>query len=378
MPFCDNSINLGSPYINVAGSDSPKLSGLSHHLASNFVSNAAAAAASKPFPGFPLQPASAFNFAAFRSPGTGSGIINPSAAAAAAVAAHGFSPFASQFITGASNPQSVFNYNHCQNYRDENSSNSIEFNQSVKYMRQNSSSPANQYTGASNSPVLETPSDYQPFKPNKDSGNYHSSCINNNTIERNNTDSSGPINHRLEDSATITSCLQSESPELNNHRYENNNSPVDSAQSYPVSQKSSEDTGGQSPPPGGDSLDTRSPENLSSKRFSDYPSPKIAVPEMLEHKLPLSFLGPPLAALHSMTEMKSPGGPPRLNEHGPLGGGSAGVGGGIGAGLGATQTSTQNSHGTANPHGIDTILSRPPPVTSNGLNALAGGEFRLL
>lgn len=59
----------------------------------------------------------------------------------------------------------------------------------------------------------------------------------------------------------------------------------------------------------------------------------------------LSFLGPPLAALHSMTEMKS-------------------------------QNSPQ-THGVNNPHGIDSILSRPTPVTSAQLNALTGGTFIL-
>ncbi|KAG4071284.1 hypothetical protein HA402_003988 [Bradysia odoriphaga] len=63
------------------------------------------------------------------------------------------------------------------------------------------------------------------------------------------------------------------------------------------------------------------------------------------HKLPLSFLGPPLAALHSMTEMKS----------------------------GGHQQTNPGGHNAPNPHGIDTILSRPPPVTSAGINALTNG-----
>jgi hypothetical protein len=69
-----------------------------------------------------------------------------------------------------------------------------------------------------------------------------------------------------------------------------------------------------------------------------------SVSDMLDHKLQLSFLGPPLAALHSMTEMKSQNSP---------------------------QTS-QNAQCVTNPHGIDSILSRPTPVTSAHLNALGG------
>ncbi|XP_070493382.1 homeobox protein Nkx-6.2 isoform X1 [Chironomus tepperi] len=69
---------------------------------------------------------------------------------------------------------------------------------------------------------------------------------------------------------------------------------------------------------------------------------------MLDHKLQMSFLGPPLAALHSMTEMKSQNSP---------------------------QTS-QNSQCVTNPHGIDSILSRPTPVTNAHLNALGAGMPR--
>lgn len=80
------------------------------------------------------------------------------------------------------------------------------------------------------------------------------------------------------------------------------------------------------------------------------------------HNLPLSFLGPPLAALHSMAEMKA----------------NANGGNGINSFHDQKPTQTQlNSHGTANPHGIDTILSRPPPTTSASaaINAMSTGKF---
>lgn len=76
------------------------------------------------------------------------------------------------------------------------------------------------------------------------------------------------------------------------------------------------------------------------------------------HNLPLSFLGPPLAALHSMAEMKATsngGNGVTFHDQKP------------------TQTQL-GPHGAANPHGIDTILSRPPPTTSAGMNAMSTGK----
>lgn len=131
-----------------------------------------------------------------------------------------------------------------------------------------------------------------------------------------------------------------------------------------------------------DSVAAESPENLCggsgavkaselySVRHSNPPHPAAAA--MLEHKLPFNFLGPPLAALHSMTEMKS-----------SLGGG-AGGGDSNNNSTSAPSMSSPNAghtaqtmHGQANapnPHGIDTILSRPPPVTSAGLSSLTAGQ----
>lgn len=116
-----------------------------------------------------------------------------------------------------------------------------------------------------------------------------------------------------------------------------------------------------------------SPENLSSESkgrdLLDF-SARQNHSNMLEHKLPFNFLGPPLAALHSMTEMKSSlggtaGGDSNNNST------SAPSMSSPNAGLTA-----QTMHGQANapnPHGIDTILSRPPPVTSAGLSSLTAG-----
>lgn len=126
-------------------------------------------------------------------------------------------------------------------------------------------------------------------------------------------------------------------------------SPEESSRSY--SSHKNEDVGSRSPlhNHNNDSLGSQSPENLSSKSQQQnhnhqHNNNNQKLTEMLDHKLQLSFLGPPLAALHSMTEMKS--------QHSP-------------------QTS-QHSQGPSNPHGIDSILSRPTPVTSAQLNALGG------
>lgn len=94
-----------------------------------------------------------------------------------------------------------------------------------------------------------------------------------------------------------------------------------------------------------DSIGSHSPENLSSKSICNKGQ---SVADMLDHKLQLSFLGPPLAALHSMTEMKSQNSP---------------------------QTSQNSQNCVTNPHGIDSILSRPTPVTNAHLNALGGKKF---
>ncbi|XP_067643236.1 homeobox protein Hmx [Eurosta solidaginis] len=213
-------------------------------------------------------------------------------------------------------------------------------------------------------------------------------------------------------SIASSSRLQSESPDNcansmhQRNRYDNNSSPgVDSSKSYPVSQRSGsggEDAGNNSesspPPP------DYSPENLSSNR-TKYASAlqtshhnnnnninnnsisgvhPLGVHHnnnnnnMLEHKLPLSFLGPPLAALHSMTEMKTGGGGAGGMMNGYANSQqshliSDGRGGIVNNSISGSMSTTTTTHTQANPHGIDTILSKPPPVTSAGLSALTGG-----
>ncbi|KAL5293359.1 NKX6-1 family protein [Megaselia abdita] len=155
-------------------------------------------------------------------------------------------------------------------------------------------------------------------------------------------------------------------------RQYDNPSPVDSSKSYAISHRSSGGENSESSPP------------PSSHYFSE----QRHAAEMLDHKLPLSFLGPPLAALHSMAEMKSPGahnnnnntssnnnnnnsssnGNSNVNSSNSVNGSFGGL-----ANHHQPQTTPHNTHGTANPHGIDTILSKPPAVTSAGLSALTGG-----
>jgi hypothetical protein len=129
-------------------------------------------------------------------------------------------------------------------------------------------------------------------------------------------------------------------------------SPDESSRSY--SSQKNDDAGSQSPlhNHNNDSLGSQSPENLTSSRHQHTAngiskSNQQKLNDMLDHKLNLSFLGPPLAALHSMTEMKSQISP---------------------------QQTSHASQAPQNPHGIDSILSRPTPVTSSNLNAL-GGSF---
>lgn len=153
-------------------------------------------------------------------------------------------------------------------------------------------------------------------------------------------------------------------------RQYDNPSPVDSSKSYAISHRSSGGENSESSPP-------PSSHYFSEQRHS----------EMLDHKLPLSFLGPPLAALHSMAEMKSPGAHNNNNNNTSNNNNSSSngssnvnssnnsVNGSFGGLANHHQPhTTHHTHGTANPHGIDTILSKPPAVTSAGLSALTGGK----
>lgn len=356
------SFNLGSPYLQASGGDSPKLSGFvaPSNLAPSFGGTF-----------LPLTSAHAFNLASFRSPGF--------------LGAHGFASFGTK----------IGYHDHSPNSFDGNTSiNNINGNAITNPLNSfstNSHSPTNQYSSARSS---ISPTNRDGYLNND---YYHNNNITNKLIDsRNNSEyltsdrnhshsrRSSNSNHHNHNNNNIHSIANnnhhsferttSESPELrvNEHRC----SPVESLRSYPTSQKSDEGESvgcrgsgtGYHSPTRPDSVGSRSPENLTA-------STKKTVGDMLDHhKIPLSFLGQPLAALHSMTEMKS-----SLN-NGGIGvscadNGNATDANHTGNGIGLQQTQSHiSTHGAANPHGIDTILSRPPPVTSAGINALTSGE----
>lgn len=318
--FRSERFNLGSQYLHTSGSDSPKLNGfVAPHLATANYSSSQLDISSL------SQSAHAFNLAAFRSPG----FLN----------AHGFA-FGGNFGYREHSP-GAFDSNqlsvpHHGSGGGGGGPGNVGFNN-------NSNSPTNQYGtntggGRTGSPTRDRYlSDYYTNHNNNTNKklDHRTSDYNNSSVGQQQTNSGGDINsdNNRQNNHGSYGRSESESPEL-----QTRSSPVDSSRSFP-SQKSDE-PGFHSPHH--DSIGSRSPENLSGKKQTDSNN-------MLDHhKLPLSFLGPPLAALHSMTEMKSNG----HQQH---------------------QT-TQGSHGAPNPHGIDTILSRPPPVTSAGLNALTNGE----
>lgn len=203
-----------------------------------------------------------------------------------------------------------------------------------------------------------------------------SAYINNNNIDNLKEKQSRLHGGSEEDDGDIVDDEEDIDP-VSTRQYDNP-SPVDSSKSYAISHRSSGGENSESSPP------------PSSNYFSEQRHT-----EMLDHKLPLSFLGPPLAALHSMAEMKSPGAHNNNNNtssnnnnnnHSSSNGNSNvnsssnSVNGSFGglANHHQTQTTPHNTHGTANPHGIDTILSKPPAVSSAGLSALTGGKCELL
>ncbi|GAB0087969.1 uncharacterized protein DMENIID0001_023400 [Sergentomyia squamirostris] len=335
-----NGINLGSPYLSATGSDSPKLGALvAPHLSGNI----------SPFPfAAATQHAAQLNLAAFRSP--------------AFLGSHGFS-FGGGFgytrdNQGGGNSAAQFD---CQSGQLNHHHHHHHHHQ-IAFRNNNNNSPVNLFVGASGSNSVSgilsatdgvdrdgNLSDYCNFgdhrAPTKDIDSQditYPNCASS-------RDEDTPHYTTSRDNSPLQNNLQSESPEGTAKRLETE-SPVESSRSY-LSQKSDDIAGYHSPH--NDSLGSRSPENLTGRRSLDYPTAAHKnVSDMLDHKLPLSFLGPPLAALHSMTEMKSPGG------------------------TNVSQSQSQsNQTGTANPHGIDTILSRPSPVTSAGLSALTGGAM---
>lgn len=152
--------------------------------------------------------------------------------------------------------------------------------------------------------------------------NYHA-----NNSEVNSRENSPRVNYRADspEKRVVETCTPDEtSRSFSSHRNDGSPSPIHHHN---------------------DSVDSQSPENLTSSKSQSNKNPSVN--DMLDHKLQLSFLGPPLAALHSMTEMKSQTSP-KASQH-------------------------SQSQCVTNPHGIDSILSRPTPVTSAHLNAALGG-----
>lgn len=325
---------LGSPFISTAasGADSPKLSSrLSHHHQQSQSQQSH----------FQLSPTSAFNLAAsFRSPNSGLSSHNSSA-----FIANGF-PFNQSF------------------YSENN------------YMRQNSALVDNNDNGDSPIPnSISGDSTVGGKSLFENSSEYNQSAyINNNNIDNlKEKQSRLHGNNSEEDDGDIVDDDEDIDP-VSTRQYDNP-SPVDSSKSYAISHRSSGGENSESSPP-------PSSHYFSEQRHS----------EMLDHKLPLSFLGPPLAALHSMAEMKSPGahnnnnnntssnnnnsssnGNSNVNSSNNVNGSFGGL-----ANHHQPHSTSNNTHGTANPHGIDTILSKPPAVTSAGLSALTGGKCWLI
>lgn len=354
---CTTVSNLGSPFLHSTGSDSPKL------ITPPFGNSAN---------GFtPLSSATAhhaFNLAAFRSPGF--------------LGAHGFAfgathienyrdhspePFidhpapTSVYTINSNNNNSNNNNNNNNNTinsSNQNSANSLSVLHQNYSARSSSPTDINKYSLARNSsPARDTYSNGDYYHNNTTSALAIKAAIENhqnnsdyilnerNSSSQKNSETHLNHNHNSNSSLANINRRYSESPETQR---------CDSSRSYPTSQKSDE----------GDYYDpnhrcdsaSRSPENPSSATATAIKKTK----NMLDHhKLPLSFLGPPLAALHSMTEMKSTTANSAINTT------NSNI---------IQQTQAQLSSNGSNPHGIDTILSRPPPVTSTGLNALTSGK----
>ncbi|XP_053691354.1 homeobox protein 10 [Sabethes cyaneus] len=307
-----------------------------------------------------------FNLAAFRSPGL--------------LGTHGFN-FGNNF--GFRDP-SVFDPTNVhqgpiQQHLPQTNGNTL-LNLAQGFRNNNDTSPVNLYLGNS-SPSRDTNLDTYCYQK-KD---YPDSQENLSYNEQNKDDEVNILSRENSPNGRIN--YNSDSSDIRDKR-QDTCSPVDSSRSY-SSQNKDDLTGYHSPH--NDSVGSRSPENLSHIGLNNpaivpvgsgytpnnpncsnnnnlinnnhLKTKSHTISDMLDHKLQLSFLGPPLAALHSMTEMKAQQGgspvqntPPQTQTHQV-----AGVPGGGGA---------------PNPHGIDTILSRPPPVTSAQLNALGGGMPR--
>lgn len=238
---------------------------------------------------------------------------------------------------------------------DQCENNGLNFSHGFRHNK----SPVSLYLNNSNSPSAN----HNNHCENGDNFSYQNNHNNNNNniqLNNKNIDNSGhKNNYNNNNSGEVNSRGNSPRENYNSNRADSPDkradtcSPEETSRSF--SSHRNDDIGSRSPinHHNNDSLGSQSPENLSSSKSLSSSKKNnnnnINHSDMLDHKLQLSFLGPPLAALHSMTEnsiMKSQNSP---------------------------QTS-QNSQCPTNPHGIDSILSRPTPVTSAHLNAALGGK----
>ncbi|KAL1396248.1 hypothetical protein pipiens_002723 [Culex pipiens pipiens] len=320
-----------------------------------------------------------FNLAAFRSPGL--------------LGTHGFN-FGNNF--GFRDP-SVYDPANVppapiQQHIPQLNGNSL-LNLSQGFRANGDGSPVNLYLGNS-SPNRDTNLDAYCYQKKPE---YPESQDNLNYNEHNKDDEVNILSRENSPSGRIN--YNSDSSDIRDKR-QDTCSPVESSRSY--SSQNKDDLPGYHSPHN-DSVGSRSPENLSHGGNTNHltPTPNSGtytpnnnnnngssipnnnnlinnnnhlkskshtISDMLDHKLQMSLLGPPLAALHSMTEMKAAqqqqGGSPvqTVSPQTQYPSHQTAVGG--------------NGAGAPNPHGIDTILSRPPPVTSAQLNALGGGMPR--
>jgi hypothetical protein len=239
---------------------------------------------------------------------------------------------------------------------DQCDANGLNFTHGFRHNK----SPVNLYLQNSNSP-----SSVNHCENGGASDNNFCYQTNNNNNHSNNNNNNIQLNNKNLDSAhknnnynNYSEVSSRENSPRDNYRVDSPGdkradtcSPEETSRSY--SSHKNDDIGSRSPNHNDNSIDSQSPENLSSSKshLNNNNNKNLSASDMLDHKLQLSFLGPPLAALHSMTEMKS-------QQNSP-------------------QTS-QNSQCVTNPHGIDSILSRPTPVTNAHLNALGGNLHTLI
>lgn len=351
---CKIISNLGSPFLHSTGSDSPRLITSPFGNSANGFTPFSSAAAHH-----------ALNLAAFRSPSfLGAHGFAFGAAHIENYRDHSPEPFidhpSSTSVQTINNNSNSNNNNNNINSGNQNSANSLSALHQNYNANNSSPTNINKYSLARNSsPARDTYSSSDYYHNNntttalaikaaiENHQNNSDYILNERHLSsQKNSESHLNHNHNSNSSLAIIDRRYSESPETQR---------CDSSRSYPTSQKSDE----------GDyyalnnrcdSVGSRSPENPSSATATAI---KKTTNMLDHHKLPLSFLGPPLAALHSMTEMKSTTPNSTVNTT------NSNI---------IQQTQTQLSSNGSNPHGIDTILSRPPPVTSTGLTALTSGK----